>query len=114
MAEQLLWSIGAADGRSLDLIDNYKEPHMLDDVVWRVSSGDQKIVQQWPSYHPSEADPEAGYRLHPRAIVFDLDHEPTGTYRLCIHYLVIAPRLPYLEIDLNGVVGRAYLRPMPS
>lgn len=47
MAEHMLWSIGAADGRSPDLINNYKDSNMLGEVAWRVPSGDQTIVQAW-------------------------------------------------------------------
>ncbi len=113
MAEQLLWLIGAANEHSPELIDNYTNPLMVEDVVWRVAADGQQN-QQWPIFHPSEADPEAGYRLHPRTIVFSLDHAPAAAYCLRIQYLVIAPRLPYLEIDINGSIGRAYLRPAPS
>lgn len=108
----VLWTIGAPDGRSADLFDNFKDPNALGDVRWRI--GDSAADQRWPLFHPSEADPDAGYRLHPYEIEFCLDEAPAGAYRLAIHYLIIAPRLALLEIDVNGVAGRAYLRPAPS
>ncbi len=114
MAEQLLWAIGPASAHSPDLIDNYTDPLVVGDVVWRVPADGQQMEQQWPMYHPSEADPEAGYRLHPYTILFNRAGEPAAAYCLRIQYLVIAPRLPYLEIDINGCIGRAYLRPAPS
>src|SRR5690625_2502645 len=40
--------------------------------------------------------------------------KPKGTYILRVHYLVIAPRLAYVELKINGVKGKAYLRPKPS
>jgi alpha-mannosidase len=112
MTEQTLWTIGSADGRSPDLLDTYQTPLQLGDVLWRV--GDQETGQRWPLFHPSEADPEGGYRLHPYAIEFTLDTVPSGAYLLRITYLVIAPRLADLDVEVNGVTGAAYLRPSPS
>ena len=109
--EILLWSIGAPDGRSRDLLDNYKAPDLPGEVVWRVGLG---TPQRWPLYHPSEADPDAGYRARPYRIEFKLEHDPAGAYELRVHYLEIAPRLPHLEIRINGTTGRAFLRPHPS
>jgi hypothetical protein len=115
MNETILWSIGSADGRSPDLLDTYKAPDLLGDVVWRVPrAGETLGSQQWPLFHPSESDPEAGYRLHPYSIEFAIEGSPAAAYALRIQYLVIAPRLASLEIDINGLVGRAYLRPSPS
>ncbi len=111
---RLIWSIGSHDGRSEQLVDNYKDPNMLGDVVWRVGTSPGEGPQRWPLFHPSEADPEAGYRLHPYTILFPLEAEPQGAYVLRIEYLVIAPRLASLELRVNGVTGHAYLRPSPS
>src|SRR5215216_3098524 len=114
MHEHILWSIGSADGRSPDLVDTYKAPTLLGDVVWRVPRDGQPTQQRWPLFHPSEADPDAGYRLHPYTIEFWLDYAPQEAHLLRIHYLTIAPRLAYLEIVVNGISGLAYLRPRPS
>ena len=114
MTEQTPWSIGAADGRAPELIDNYRAPTLLGDVVWRVPPPGKPTAQRWPIYQPSEADPEAGYRLHPYTVEFELAGVSAESYALRIHYLVIAPRLPYLELAINGHAGRAYLRPVPS
>jgi hypothetical protein len=114
MDEQILWSIGSPDGRSTDLIDTYKQPTLLGDVVWQVPAEGQPAQQRWPLFHPSEADPDAGYRLHPYTIMFSLEQTPHQAHRLRIHYLAIAPRLAYLEIVVNGASGVGYLRPHPS
>jgi hypothetical protein len=108
---RLLWSIGSEDGRSRELVDNYKDPNSLGDVVWTAGGS---ADQRWPLFHPSEADPDGGYRLHPYTILFELDGKPADRCRLLIRYLVIAPRLAYLEIRVNGVTGFAYLQPEPS
>jgi len=112
MKEQLLWSIGAKDGRSTQLVDNYKQPTIFDGHVFNVD--EEPETQDWPLFHPSEADPDAGYKLHPYLIKFSLNEIPSGSYLFNIHYLVIAPRLAHLEVKVNGVKGKAYLRPRPS
>jgi alpha-mannosidase len=111
--EQQLWSIGSDDGRSEQLIDNYKQPDLFDEVVWNVSAKEQ-LEQKWPIFHPSEADPDFGYRARPYTIKFDLPYEPSESYKLRIHYLVIAPRLAFVELKINGTNGYAYLTPSPS
>lgn len=76
---KLLWSIGSPAGRAPELFDNDKDPHALGDVVWTVPpAGGQTPAQRWPLVHPSEADPEAGYRPPPYTIRFPLAHEPRG------------------------------------
>lgn len=124
--ENSLWAIGSPDGKSADLLDNYKQPNGLGAVVWRIDPSDaagqatmeteraSQTGAKWPIYHPSEADPEAGYQLHPYTILFNLDQSPTGRYVFRFQYIVIAPRLAYVEIVVNGHAGQAYLRPVPS
>ena len=109
--EDLLWSIGGQEGRSPDLVDNYKTPDAPGDVVWRVPADG---AQRWPLYHPSNADPLAGYRARPYRIEFGLDHAPSGHYVLRLGYATIAARLPYLQVTVNGTSGVAFLRPSPS
>ena len=111
MSKIKLWSIGSVDGKSKQLVDNYKKPHLFDEVIWDTAQGEN---QTWPMFHPSEADPDFGYQSRPYTIKFGLDDDPSGSYILRIHYLVIAPRLAYLEININGTNGNAYLRPSPS
>ena len=56
--QHLLRSIGSPDGRSPDLLDNYREPNRPGDVVWRVSPTRTDTPQLWPLFHPSEANPD--------------------------------------------------------
>lgn len=114
-AARLVWSIGSPDGRSAELVDTYRQPNLLGDVVWRAPGpGAVREKQAWPLFHPSEADPVAGYRAHPYTVEFPIEEETGSAYLLCIRYLVIAPRLAHLEIEVNGIRGLAYLRPVPS
>jgi alpha-mannosidase len=109
MSERAIWQIGPAD-----LLDTYKAPTALGDVVWEAPAPAAAAPQRWLLFHPSEADPDAGYRLHPYTVRFALDEEPGAAYALRLRYLTIAPRLAHLELAVNGVSGRIYLRPAPS
>lgn len=104
---KVLWQIGPAD-----LVDNYRQPDLLDPVVLQVSAA--AGTRRWPLFHPSEADPDGGYRLHPYTIQFHIAEEPQGAYLLRLCYLAIAPRLAFLEVAVNGVSGAVYLRPEPG
>lgn len=104
MVGEPLWAIGPDD-----LLDNYERPDPDASVVWRPGAGDR-----WPLFHPSDADPDAGYREHPYAIEFELADAPAEAYELRVEVLVTAPRYPHLEVDVNGATGRAYLRPRPA
>jgi hypothetical protein len=36
------WAIGSDDERSADLIDTYREPKVLGDLVWRVGADNEQ------------------------------------------------------------------------
>ncbi|GEM47244.1 hypothetical protein DC3_28790 [Deinococcus cellulosilyticus NBRC 106333 = KACC 11606] len=101
----LVFEIGAGD-----LLDNYKHPRITPETPYLAGSG-----ASWPIYQASEADPEAGYQLYPREILFELpaDLHPSG-YLLEIEYLVIAPRYPHLRASINGFETDLYLNPRAS
>lgn len=105
MAE-LLWQVGVEG----EWVDNYRDPLSFSAEPWRVGARGQR----WPLFQPSEADPAAGYEAQRRVVLFELPGEPEEHYLLSLGYLSIAPRLGYLELSVNGVDGRAYLRPEPS
>ncbi|AFZ65643.1 glycosyl hydrolase-related protein [Deinococcus peraridilitoris] len=107
---QTIWQIGRKDGPSPDFPDNYKTPLDFGDVTWTVGASENV----WPLYQPSEADPEANYLPHPRRVVFELPRVDAVAYELIIDYLIIAPRVPHLKLNLNGQEGEVYLRPRAS
>lgn len=110
MTAQRLWWIGAPD-----LVNNYADQSQTGDITWRVPPGGREEGPvRWPLFHPSEADPDSGYRLHPYTIEFHVEGQPADAYILCVDYLVIAPRLGFLEMRINGVAGHAFFRPRPS
>ncbi|MGI8710086.1 MAG: hypothetical protein ACR2LA_03720, partial [Acidimicrobiales bacterium] len=110
MSPTTLWQIGQEDGPSPALPDNYKEPLAYPGVQWTVGAHDNV----WPIFQASEADPEAGYAAQPRTIHFSLASLDAPAYELLIDYLVIAPRVPHLCVELNGRSGSVFLTPAAS
>lgn len=110
MREDIVWTIGGSGGRAAHLIDNYMAPATVGRVIWHAGQSGQT----WPRFHPSPADPEGGYRAYPYTIRFAGDSSPAAAYLLRVHYLVIAPRLSRLGIEVNGTAGQAFLRPAPA
>lgn len=113
---QILWAIGVPEGDLHYFANNFRNPNLVEDAIWNADERKNTLDEEekWPLFHANEADPDAGYRLHPHTINFTLEEEPTGNYELRIDYLMISPRLPYLEVKVNGVSGNAYLLPHPS
>ncbi|HYF91066.1 MAG TPA: hypothetical protein VD969_02345 [Symbiobacteriaceae bacterium] len=105
--ERIIWSVS-------EFFNNYRQPDRPGDFVFRATDGEREGPAAWPLFHPSEADPEAGYRTYTYTVIFDLPADPVEVYGLHIEYLTIAPRLAYLEVRVNGVGGNVYLRPRPS
>ncbi|WP_103129554.1 glycosyl hydrolase-related protein [Deinococcus aerius] len=105
-----IWRIGQEDSPSPELPDNYKAPLAFPGVTWTVG-GEGNV---WPLYQASEADPEANYQAQSRVVHFELPSVDAPAYELIIDYLVIAPRVPHLSLDLNGARGRVFLDPKPS
>src|SRR5919204_831987 len=77
-------------------------------VTFRIGTPDARL----PAFHPSEADPEAGYRARPFAIEFTLAR-PVDC-RLRIEYDVPAARFADVQLFVNRASGWVYPRPLPS
>ena len=99
-----LWALGRGD-----LVDTYETPAATGDVLWRAG----REAPRWPLFHPSEADPDAGYRRRAYAIDFELG-AVAPAYALELDLLVTSPRPAFLELSVGGARGLAFLRPLPS
>lgn len=71
-----------------------------------------KVVAGWPSFHVSNADPDGRYRSYEYGVSFDMEEaKDTWLHLACI---VSTPRLPDLDIVVNGRKGTYYPYPVPS
>lgn len=101
--EDLIWSIGDQDS----LVDTFMHPKTFEPFVVR-----QKRVSGYPSFHPSSADPDGGYQEYSFQIEFQLN-EVSGLL-LYIKYIASTPRIPDLQITVNGHRGSYFPYPIPS
>lgn len=108
MSRNLVWTIGCLD----DFKDTFRNPDAVSINRWKVENKIVKGTEKWPSFHASNADPDGQYRLRPYTIEFEMEEAKDCIFELKI--IVSQPRIPYIEIDVNGVKGNIFLNPIPS
>jgi hypothetical protein len=105
-AAQVVWQIGKFDKSSLEF--GLRNPptekpggaQAKSDVAYVI--GKSKAETDWPGFQPGSSNGKAGYRPHPYAVQFDLPEKPRGLYTLEVALLVERPRVPRLEVEING------------
>jgi hypothetical protein len=114
----VLWRLGTFDESSREFNTgsdpatgrrtiNYLDP--ASDPVFQVGTSHPAV--DWRAFHPGTANGRAGHRAHTYRIRFSLPAEPRGRFSIRFGLLAYAPRLPRLEVTLNGQTGWYYLRP---
>ncbi len=63
----------------------------------------------WPARQAGSRNLKEGSRAHARVVRFALQEPPSGIYTLSLAVLVGNPRVPRLELDLNGTPASVYL-----
>ncbi|MBU6402507.1 MAG: hypothetical protein KGS61_19475, partial [Verrucomicrobia bacterium] len=109
-AEHLLWKIGEPDHSDHEFKGAVpRTTHAL-----RVSVGTGNETRQWPRFHPGSGNGVFGGTVYRYALVFDLPGTaPTGIFYLDLDLLFRQPRVPALDLDVNGHRGRYYFEPEP-
>lgn len=100
--ENIIWTAGDMD----NFIDTFRSP--IPSKVFEVIDG--KILD-WPSFHPSQADPDGHYQIHTYSVKFSTKKSDLKLY---IKYIASTPRIPYLQIKINNKDGYYYPYPIPS
>ncbi|MGH9402673.1 MAG: polysaccharide lyase family protein, partial [Terriglobia bacterium] len=103
-----VWQIGDFDQSSHEF--NHRAP------IWKqtynpVFTVGKSTVKDWPSNQPGSENENAGLRPHPYTILFNLASHPKGTYQLTISVLLYHPRIPRIQVSLNGQKGLFYFHP---
>ncbi|MBZ5566183.1 MAG: hypothetical protein LAP13_27675 [Acidobacteriia bacterium] len=109
-AEQKVWQIGEFDKSSGEFriqLSDYADPKL--DPVYTI--GKSEPAKDWVALQPGSANTKAGFRPHPFTILFDLPDAPQGSYSLVVALLHYSPRLPILQVEINGHRGWFYQRP---
>ncbi len=104
-----VWQIGVFDEASIEFKKqiNYADPS--EDPIFVV--GKSTPENDWPAYQPGSANGHAGHRRHPFTIQFELPERPFTAYLLRVALIVDTPRLPHLQVEING--GKAWFYPQP-
>ncbi len=76
-----------------------------------VDAGAPDAARNWPASQAGTLNASAGPQSHSRAIQFRLDEAPQGTFALDLAVMAGNPRVPRLELDLNGAPRVGLSRP---
>ena len=118
----VVWQIGVFDDSShefnlgMDPESGKPTAHPIDytdptnNPVFVVGKSDPAL--DWYAYQPGTSNGKAGFRAHPFTIQFDLPEKPKGLFTLKISLLHYSPRLPRLEVNVNGHDGLFYQHPI--
>jgi alpha-mannosidase len=104
-AGSTIWQIGNFDRSSHEFNNGAPVGKVGYNPVFTVGTS---VARDWPGRQPGSENQSEGLRPHPFTIVFDLPAKPKGTYRLTISALLSNPRIPHLEISINGRNGTFY------
>jgi len=121
-ASSVVWQIGVFDDSShefnlgIDPESGKPTAHPIDytdpnnNPVFVI--GKSNPAWDWYAYQPGTSNGRAGFRAHPFTIQFDLPEKPKGLFTLNLSPLDYSPRLPRLEVNLNGHRGLFYQHPV--
>ena len=108
-ASETVWQIGTFDEASIEFGKQIDYANPASDPIYVV--GKSIATKDWPGYQPGSANGQAGYRPHPFSIEFALPQNPNGLYVLKVAFLVDTPRIPHLQVDINGHNSWFYPQP---
>jgi hypothetical protein len=110
-SEITVWKLGEPD-RSDHEFTASPDPAANKPVLVRVGSGNE--IRQWPKFHPGSGNGAFGGRPCAYALSFELGTSaPTGVFFLDLSLLFRQPRVPALDLEINGHHGRFYFDPEP-
>jgi hypothetical protein len=110
-ASTVVWQIGKFDKSSLEFNQAAPKPGAAqapNDLVYVVGKSQ---AADWSAFQPGSSNGGAGFRAHPYAVQFDLPSAPRGVYTLKVALLIEVPRIPRLEVAINGHKGLYFLHP---
>ncbi|MBZ5561506.1 MAG: hypothetical protein LAP13_03705 [Acidobacteriia bacterium] len=117
LASTPLWQIGKFDKSSREFAAgvsptrggplDYSNP--ADDPVYVV--GKSEPGKNWLAFQPGTSNGKAGHRAHPFTIEFTLAGQPRGVYTFTAALLAYSPRIPRLDVSINGHHGWFYQHP---
>ncbi len=110
-APTIVWKMGEPD-RSDHEFTAWPSTREQGPIVVSISNGTE--MKHWPKFEPGSGNGAYGGRPHRFTLTFQLpDTTPKGVFYLDLSLLFRQPRVPLLELDINGHHGRYYFRPHP-
>ncbi len=117
-ASTTLWQIGNFDKSSREFAQgisptrggalDYSNP--ADDPVYVI--GKSQPGKNWLAFQPGTSNGKAGHRAHPFTIKFSISSPPRGVDTFTAALLAYSPRVPVLDISINGRHGWFYQHPI--
>ncbi len=104
-AESAVWQIGTFNQSSEEFNNQAPAGSPNYNPVFTVG---KSTVKDWPAHQPGSENKAEGLRPHPFTILFDLPSKPKGQYSLTISALLYDPRVPHMEVSINGKKGAFY------
>lgn len=101
--ESVIWRLGAFDHSAREFHGAGRQPVAID-------AGTADAAARWPALQAGSRNARYMAQASPRTIRFVLPAAPQGSYVLDFAVMLGYPRVPYLQVELNGETGVAYLR----
>jgi hypothetical protein len=98
-----VWQIGTFDHSSAEFHGN------AGDKPIAIDANAADAAAQWDASQAGSRNVKAGSKPHPRVVRFQMSAPPKGLYALEFSVLAGSPRVPKLELELNGKPGTVYL-----
>jgi len=101
--ETTVWRIGTFDHASAEFSGRVgSQPVVVD--------GDASdAAKHWPPSQAGTLNAQSDPQSHTRTVRFRIEAAPSGSYVLDLAIMASNPRVPRLEIELNGARGTAYI-----
>jgi len=101
--ENTVWHIGSFDHTSAEFGGR------ADNQLVVVDADAPDAARRWPASQAGSLNAASGTQSHARTIQFRLNEAPRGSYILDFAIMAGNPRVPRVELDLNGVPASVYL-----
>ncbi len=101
--ETTVWRIGTFDHSSAEFSGRVGSQPV------EVDAGAADAARRWPSSQAGTLNAKSGPQTHARTIRFRIAEPPGGSYVLDLAIMAGNPRVPRLEIEVNGAKGTAYI-----
>ena len=102
-SDTTVWRIGMFDHTSAEFHGSEA------DTTPVIDANSAEAAAHWPARQAGSGNLKAGPQAHARIVRFALKEPPSGVYTLIVAALAGNPRVPHLELDLNGTLGSVYL-----